>query len=241
MHPNRMITLRRAVFPAALCCAATLGDVLFGTPASAQTEPAPATPLAATQPARTPAGALVFSLGTDVNARDRVLARNTPGVALQLGYERRLGGAGSPFALRLAGDYWRSGGGTFTPFNAADPANPYTFRRHTSIVGGSLFGVYHLPSLGAVRPYALAGIGVYQYSGINETDPLPGGGTVVYGGFGGPDRKTSFGYGGGLGASAQLGRISPFAEFRFMRLSGLQQSPVSSTRQPVALGVRIAP
>jgi opacity protein-like surface antigen len=209
--------------------------VAIAAPARAQTAPAPAaraTPAAA-QP---PAGTWLAAAGTDLNAWDHVLGRSMRGVAVQLGYERRVGRPGSPFALRVAGEYWRSGGGTFAPFNPADPANPYTFRRTTATVGGSVLGVVRLPALGPVRPYALGGVGVYQYSGRNEAR-LPGGATAVYQ----PgDRATSFAWSAGLGASMQVGPVTPYVELRHMWLGGFESTNVSGERAPLTFGVRLS-
>ncbi len=213
---------------------------LAAAPVLAQTAPVPATPAtpaasAAPVASAAPAGTWLIAAGTDLNSWDNVLGRMTRGVALQLGYERRIGRAGSPFALRVAGEYWRSGGATFRPFNPADPANPYAFRRTTAIVGGSVLGVVRLPALGRVRPYALGGVGVYQYSGRSEAR-VPGGGTVVYQ----PgDRATSFAWSAGLGASMRVGPVTPYVELRHVRMGGLQGSGVSSGRQPLTLGVRL--
>lgn len=207
---------------------------LGAAPAIAQTAPA------ASAPTSPPAGSFVFAAGTDASAWDRALGRGTPGLAVQAGYQRRLGPAGSRFAVRLAGDYWRAGGGTYTAPNELAPGGLYTFRRKTSIVGGSVLGVMDLRTRGAFRPYTLAGVGVSQYSGVNETAPLFDGGSTVVDRPG--DRITAFAYSAGLGASLQVGRITPFAELRVVRLAGQQMdnSSVSSVRTPLTLGARFS-
>src|SRR5687768_1870537 len=121
------------IFAAATLCAA---------PAVAQT----------TQTARQPAGRFIVSAGTDALARD--FGDATPGIAAHGGYERRIGGPLSRFALRVAGDYWRTGR-IFTA-NLNDGQGPIDVRRTTTIVGGSLLGVLRLPDHRALRPYVLA-------------------------------------------------------------------------------------
>jgi opacity protein-like surface antigen len=230
--------MSRPALAAAMTTVALAAVALVGPPLHAQM--APAAPVAPAAPE--PAGSWVASAGTDAAGRDHLLGRHTGGLAVQAGYQRRLGPAQSRFAVRLAGDYWRSGGNTYQRINVSDLASPYTFRRTTSIVGGSVLGVMHLRTGGAFRPYALAGVGVYQYSGVNETAPIRSGAfsaTVVDN----PgDRITSFAYSGGVGASLHLGRVTPFAELRMVRLTGqaMTNSSVSPVRMPLALGVRVA-
>src|SRR3712207_898230 len=109
---------------------------LCGAPAVAQTA----------QSLTLPAGRFVLSAGTDALGRD--FGDATPGIAAHAGYERRIGGAHSPFALRLAGDYWRTDR-TFSAF-LNDGQGPFDVRRTTTIVGGSLLGVLRLPDYRAL-------------------------------------------------------------------------------------------
>jgi opacity protein-like surface antigen len=116
---------------------------------------------------------------------------------------------------------------------------PLDVRRTTTIVGGSLLGVVRLPALGAVRPYALAGVGVQQYANRNETDWVPfdsrSASKVVYLP---PVRANTMSYTGGVGASARVGRVVPFAEARITVLPGLGDLGVQQVRAPLTLGVR---
>jgi hypothetical protein len=183
-----------------------------------------------------PRGAFVLSAGADGLGRD--FGDAAPGIAAHAGYERRIGGARSPFALRLAGDYWRAGR-TFTAYDQLDNMRPLDVRRTTTIVGGSLLGVVRVPALGAVRPYALAGVGVQQYANRNETDWVPfdsrSASKVVYL----PAvRANTMSYTGGVGASARVGRVVPFAEARITVLPGLGDLRVQQVRAPLTLGVR---
>lgn len=217
----------RLVLPAAMFLA------LVGAPAAAQVAPAPA----ASAPAAPPAGTFLLGAGVDGGAYDHVLGRWTPGVALQVGYERRVGGAGSRYALRLAGDYWRSGGNVLNAYTPTLPgAAP--FRRSTRLYGANLLGVVQLRTRGAVRPYALAGAGVYQYVGVNETSG-PGGGpqqVLLING----DRGTAFAATAGLGVSARVGPVTPFAELRLVNLLGAQTASTQPQRMPLTLGARLA-
>jgi len=199
--------------------------------------PPPAAPVTAPDSAP-PAGTFLFSVGTDISSWDNALARSTPGVAVQAGYQRRVGPAGSRFAARVSGDYWRSSGGTYQRPNEFDVASPHTFRRNTSIVGGSVLGVMNLRTSGIFRPYALGGGGVYQYSGVNQT-ALPNGGPTVVDRPG--ERITSFAYNVGLGSSLRVGPVTPFTEFRLIRLTSqeMQNNGTSSLRMPVSVGARI--
>ncbi len=199
--------------------------MLCGAPALAQT----------TQGSGQPAGRLILSAGTDALARD--FGDATPGISAHAGYERRIGGPLSPFALRLAGDYWRTGR-TFTG-NLNDGQGPLDVRRTTTIVGGSLLGVLRLPAYRALRPYALAGIGVQQYANRNETDWVPTGiNTAVKTVYLPPVRINMISYTGGVGASARVGRVTPFVEARIMVLPALHDIGVQSVRAPLTLGVR---
>ncbi|MFN2563899.1 MAG: hypothetical protein ABR499_02650, partial [Gemmatimonadaceae bacterium] len=113
---------------------------LCGAPAVAQTAQAPSQP----------AARFILSAGTDALGRD--FGDATPGIAAHAGYERRIGGPRSPFALRIAGDYWRTG----RMFTAdLDAQGPMDVRRTTTIVGGSLLGVLRLPEYRSLRPYVL--------------------------------------------------------------------------------------
>jgi opacity protein-like surface antigen len=206
--------------PLALVGAATL----CATPAVAQTTHAPSQP----------AGRFIVSAGTDALARD--FGDASPGIAAHAGYERRIGGARSPFSLRLAGDYWRTG----RVFNAnVDGQGPMDVRRTTTIVGGSLLGVLRLPTYRALRPYALAGVGVEQYANRNETDWIPTGPNtgwkVVYLP---PVRVNTISYTAGFGASTYVGRLTPFFEARVMVLPALDGIGVQSVRAPLTLGLR---
>jgi hypothetical protein len=208
--------------PAVLAATATL----CATPVAAQT-PAP--------PATAPAGAFVFSAGTDALGRD--FGDATPGLAAHAGYERRIGGARSPLALRVAGDYWRTGR-TFTG-RLHDGLGPLDVRRTTTLVGASLLGVARLPAVGALRPYAVAGVGVQQYSNRNESDWVPldsrSASKVVYLP---PVRVNTMAYTAGVGASARVGRVTPFAEARVMVLPGVGSTGVQGVRAPLTMGLR---
>lgn len=211
--------------------------VLLGGSAAAQVpgDPPSAAPVPA-RPAAPPAGTFLLGAGVDGGAFDHVLGRWTPGVALQAGYERRVGGARSHFALRLAGDYWRSGGNALTGYAPELPgAAPY--RRSTRLYGASLLGVVQLRTRGVVRPYALAGAGVYQYVGVNQTAG-PGGSpqeVLLLDG----DRGTAPATTVGVGVSAQVGGVTPFAELRLTNLLGQRTVNVPLTRMPLTLGARV--
>ncbi len=217
----------RLLRPAAVALA------LVGVPAAAQVAPAP--------PARTasgPAGTFLAGAGPDLGGWDHVLGRRTPGLGLQLGYERRVGPAGSRFALRFAGDYWRSGRHELTYVRPAAEGVPY--RRSSQVYGANALGVFQLRAGGAVRPYALAGIGVYQT--VSRNQATVGGGTLAVLPLRN-DRVTSLAYTAGLGVSARVGRVTPFAELRFVQLDNLaglgrERTNVSATRTPLTVGVR---
>jgi hypothetical protein len=199
--------------------------ILCGTSAIAQTAQAPSQP----------AGRFILSAGTDALARD--FGDATPGISAHAGYERRMGGARSPFALRIAGDYWRTGR-TFTG-NLNDGQGPIDVRRTTTIVGGSLLGVLRLPAYRALRPYALAGVGVQHYANRNETDWVPTGiNTATKIVYLPPVRVNTISYTGGVGASARVGRMTPFVEARLMVLPALGDIGVQRVRGPLTLGVR---
>jgi opacity protein-like surface antigen len=198
-----------------------------GAPAIAQTAQDAAT--------RQPVGRFILSAGTDALARD--FGDAAPGIAAHAGYERQIGGTGSPFALRIAGDYWRTGRMFTADLN--DGQGSIDVRRTTTIVGGSLLGVLRLPTYRALRPYALAGVGVEQYANRNETDWVPTGVNtawkIVYLP---PVRLNTISYTGGVGASANVGRLMPFIEARIMVLPALDDIGVQSVRAPLTLGVR---
>ncbi len=203
------------LFAAAILCAA---------PAVAQTTQAPSQP----------ASRFIVAGGTDILGRE--FGDATPGIAAHGGYERRIGGRLSAFALRIQGDYWR----TDRVFTAnVDGQGPLDVRRTTTIVGGSLLGVLRLPAYRALRPYALAGFGVQQYANRNETDWVPTGintaWKIVYLP---PVRVNTISYTGGLGATARVGGLTPFIEARIMVLPALDGIGVQSVRAPLTLGVR---
>jgi hypothetical protein len=181
------------------------------------------------------AGRFILSAGTDALGRD--FGDAAPGIAAHGGYERRIGGPLSPFALRIAGDYWRTGR-MFTA-NLNDGQGPIDVRRTTTIVGGSLLGVLRLPAYRALRPYALAGLGFQMYANRNETDWVPTGPNtgwkIVYLP---PVRVNTISYTGGVGASARVGRVTPFIEARIMVLPALDPIGVQSVRAPLTLGLR---
>ena len=207
--------------PLMLLAAATL----CGTPAVAQTTQAPSQP----------AGRFILSAGTDALARD--FGDATPGIAAHAGYERRIGGPRSTFALRIAGDYWRTGR-IFTG-DLNDGQGPLDVRRTTTIVGGSALGILRLPDYRALRPYVLAGVGVQQYANRNETDWVPTGiNTATKIVYLPPVRVNTISYAGGLGASARVGHMTPFIEARIMVLPALDDIGVQSVRAPLTLGVR---
>jgi hypothetical protein len=197
---------------------------LCGADAVAQTTQAPGQP----------AGRFILSAGTDALGRD--FGDATPGIAAHAGYELRMGGPTSLFAIRIAGDYWRTG----RVYSAnLDGQGPIDVRRTTTIVGGSLLGMLRLPSYRALRPYALAGLGVQQYANRNETDWVPTGvntaSKIVYLP---PVRVNTISYTGGVGASARLSRVTPFVEARIMVLPALHDIGVQSVRAPLTLGLR---
>jgi hypothetical protein len=204
------------LFAAATLCAA---------PAVAQT----------TQTPSQPAGRFILAAGTDPLARD--FGDATPGIAAHAGYERRIGGPLSRFAVRLQGDYWRTGR-LFTA-NLNDGQGPIDVRRTTTIVGGSVLGVLRLPEYRSLRPYVLAGVGVEQYANRNETDWVPIGPNsatkIVYLP---PVRVNTISYTGGVGASTRLGRMTAFVEARIMVLPALNDIGVQSVRAPLTLGIR---
>jgi hypothetical protein len=199
--------------------------MLVAAPAAAQTAQSPSQP----------AGRFILSAGTDALGRD--IGDVTPGIAAHGGYERRVGGPLSPFSLRIAGDYWRTGR-IFTT-NLNDGQGPVDVRRTTTIVGGSLLGVLRLPAYRSLRPYALAGVGVQQYANRNETDWVPTGiNTAMKTVYLPPLRVNTISYAGGVGASARLGRIMSFVEARVMVLPALDGFGLQSVRAPLTLGVR---
>jgi hypothetical protein len=199
--------------------------MLVAAPAAAQTAQSP----------REPAGRFILSAGTDALGRE--FGDATPGIAAHGGYERRVGGPLSPFSLRIAGDYWRTGR-IFTT-NLNDGQGPIEVRRTTTIVGASLLGVLRLPVYRALRPYAVGGVGVVQYANRNETDWIPtdvnSAWKIVYLP---PVRVNTISYTAGLGASARMGRFTPFAEARIMVLPALGELGVQNVRAPLTLGVR---
>jgi hypothetical protein len=201
---------------------------LYGAPSVAQQSDLGQTP-------RQPAGRFILSAGTDALGRD--FGDAAPGIAGHVGYERRIGGQRSPFALRIAGDYWRSGR-TFTG-NLNDGQGPFDVRRTTTIGGGSLLGVLRLPAYRALRPYALGGVGVVQYANRNETDWVPTGvNTATKIVYLPPVRVNTITYTGGIGASARMGRMTPFFEARIMVLPALGDIGVQNVRAPLTLGIR---
>ena len=201
---------------------------LCGAPATAQTPQLGQTP-------SQPAGRFIVSIGTDALGRD--FGDVTPGIAAHAGYERRIGGPLSPFALRIAGDYWRTGR-TFTG-NLNDDQGPFDVRRTTTIVGGSLLGLLRVPAYRALRPYVLAGVGVVQYANRNETDWVPTGiNTATKIVYLPPVRVNTISYTGGVGASARMGRVTPFAEARIMVLPALGDIGVQNVRAPLTVGLR---
>ena len=205
---------------------------LCGAPALAQTAQAP-TP-------GQPANRFSVSAGTDALGRD--FGDATPGIAAHGGYERRIGGPLSPFAIRIAGDYWR----TDRVFTAnIQNHGPMDVNRITTIVGGSVLGMLRLPSYRALRPYALAGVGVAQYANRNETDwiPIPNESgesinsawkTVYLP----PVRTNMVSYTAGFGASLPVGRVTPFFETRIMVLPALGDIGVQNVRAPLTVGLR---
>ena len=223
--------------PGRIARAATLvaAATLAGTPALAQSaaEPAPSPAPSPAPPRR--AGAFFLSVGTDALGHD--LGDATPGIAAHAGYERRIGGARSPFSLRVAGDYWRTGRSYTADLH--DGNGPLDIRRTTTLVGGSVLGVLRLPTFGSVRPYALAGVGLQQYANRNESALIPTGVNtgwrVVYLP---PVRVNAVSYTGGFGASARLGGLTPFVEARVTVLPGLGNLGVQQVRAPLTFGLR---
>lgn len=230
--PHTPRATARATRPAA-CVAALV--VALGTAATRGAAQAP------TAPQASPIAALVVSAGGDLSGfdDDHDLGRGrSPGLVLRLGYEQRIGGPRSPFALRFEGEHWRSGR-TFVQNDAGSPAGPLTFRRTNTLVGGSVLGVWQFPALGAVRPYVLAGGGIVQYSRRSETDPVSVGPGATWQAVLSPTRVTSASYTVGVGANRQVGRVALFAEARVVTLPGLRDRGVTATRWPLTLGARL--
>lgn len=209
---------------------AVLASVLAAASVVAQ-QPQPSTA------AQSIGGGVTISAGMDAFGRDG--GRTTPGLVLQAGYERRVGGAASPFAVRLAGDYWRTGSDFSTP--RTDGAGSIGVRRTTTIAGGGLLGIVRLPTLGVFSPYALAGTGVQRYARRFQPDfvPLPQGGSASPASSLPPSlRETTLSFTGGVGAAARLRGVTLSAEARLTALPGLSALGVQSWRAPVTFGVR---
>jgi len=210
------MTRSLVLFAAATVCA---------TPAVAQTAPT----------LRIPTGRLLAAVGTDPLARD--FGDAAPGIAGHAGYERRVGSARSSFAVRVQGDYWRTGRVFTADLN--DGQGPRDVRRTTTIVGGSLLGVVRLSDYRALRPYLVGGFGVAQYANRNETDWIPIGPDaatkIVYLP---PVRVNTITYTVGAGATFRVGRVTPFVEARTMVLPALGDIGTQNVRTPLTLGIR---
>jgi hypothetical protein len=175
------------------------------------------------------AGGFVLAAGAD--AAPTLAERYAPALAVHAGYERRLGGARSPFALRVAGDYWRQ---DFR--DGARSANQVT-----TIHGAGVYASY-APSAGRVRPYLLGGVGIRHVALRSETDRLhlgPGmSSSMVFA----AERRNSIVYVAGLGLSTRVGPTSLFMEARATFLpGGVPQVGRDATRGlllPITLGVR---
>jgi opacity protein-like surface antigen len=86
----------------------------------------------------------------------------------------------------------------------------------TSILGGSASALYHFSAPAAqARPYALAGLGIYN------VDP-------------GPDSETKLGIGVGGGVTFNLAGFNAFAEARYV---SVQTSGASTTFIPLTIGL----
>jgi hypothetical protein len=162
-----------------------------------------------------PAGRFVIGGGADLLATER--GPVTPGLALQAGYERRLGA--SPFGLRVEGTLWQRGtryDGAVVGPTGPQPVGPVA--RIRTISGANLLATYRVGVMGAVRPYLLGGVGVYQSSLRNETDWTREG---ADGGAGRskitvlpPVRINGAALTGGLGFDVPMGRRAFFVEAR---------------------------
>ena len=107
--------------------------------------------------------------------------------------------AGKSFGLRVDGAYNR-----FCT-SACDEAGGDLDVRYR-FLNANLSGVLEFP-VGAdanFRPYALAGVGMYNYELVGDDVPAALG-----------ESETDFGLNGGLGVTYQLGRVGVFAEGRF--------------------------
>ena len=218
---------------APLVAVVALAAAFATAPVSAQSPVEPGTLASDASPRR--AGAFFLSAGTDGLGRD--FGDATPGLAAHAGYERRLGGARSPFALRIAGDYWRTGR-SFTS-DRHDGQGPLNVHRTTTLVGGSVLGVLRLRARGAVQPYVLAGLGLQQYANRNESELVPAGPNTAYRVvYLPPVRVNTVSYTGGLGATARVGRLTPFVEGRLMVLPGVGNLGVQQVRAPLTVGLR---
>jgi hypothetical protein len=107
--------------------------------------------------------------------------------------------AGRIFGLRVDGAYNR-----FCT-SACDQAGGDLDVRY-QFLNANLSGMVEFP-VGAdanFRPYALAGVGIYNYELVGDDVPATAG-----------DSETDFGLNGGLGVTYKLGRVGVFAEGRF--------------------------
>lgn len=183
-----------------------------------------------------------FVLGGGLDALDdNWHASPNPALALQGGYERRLGA--SRFGVRVEGTYWRRSASLDGYTSGEDYANGVVSRRlnrTVSIGGVNVLGTYQFAPAARVRPYALAGIGYQRlserrsYSALHDgvaaslLTPLSAG-------------ANSVAYTGGLGFDVPLGRAALFVEGRLTRLPGGEPRPfdgIQSRTTPLTFGIK---
>ena len=127
--------------------------------------------------------------------------------------------AGRNFGLRLDGDFTQFCT-TFCDDTGGDLDVKY------QVLNANLSGILDLPmgTGGTVRPYLLAGVGIYRHKlyGDDVSSALD-------------DAKNDFGLSAGLGLNVQVGRVGLFGEGRFHNV--LADGP-DLQYVPVTLGVR---
>ena len=108
-----------------------------------------------------------------------------------------------------------SGGGVPAASEDEDPMH---------VVIGALNAVVYAPVAGAVRPYAIGGIGVHRATGHSRYSVPPVG-----------ESDWKLGVSGGVGLAVPLRGVTPFVEARYHRMYATH---VSTRLVPVSLGVR---
>lgn len=221
---------RRAI--AAACFGGVFGAVFAGAARAQAPAPAPAT------------GQFVVGGGLDLSDGYWNRAQN-PGLALQAGYERRLGR--SRVGLRLEGTYWRQRASSFGVLSDADLARGLTgagLFRTVQIGGLNVLGTYQFAPAARVRPYALAGVG-YQRLSEGRRFWLAGSPEAVAAAGLPPAGRApvnSLAYTGGLGLAVPLGRGALFAEGRVTGLPGGNSGPpfdgIRGNVTPITVGFR---